>query len=1054
MNRWFEWILEHRQRVVVALLCLLVVVSGLWAFEHNAHDAIPDVSDRQVIVYARWDGQDPAVIQDQVTYPLVTTLQHVAHVKSVRGYSSAGFALVYVLLDDQVDLYWARSRVLEYLSQIRSTLPSDPTLSVGLGPDASGVGWVYEYALRSKSRSLTELRSIQDWYLRYALQAVPGVAEVDSVGGAVREYQISLDPNRLRAYGIPLRTVIDAVAASNAQEGGRWIENAGAEYLVRGLGYIKSAHDIERISLGVDDAGVPVTVADVGSVVIGMQQRRGAVDLDGTGQAVGGIVVARYGADVATVIRDVKGRLAEIKPSLPKDVEVVSVYDRSRFINASVSSAAWALAIEMIVVVLVVLVFLMHVRSALAVMLPLPIALLGAALLLWLFGVTINIMTLSGIAIAIGTMVDAAIVLVENAHKHIERLPEGTAADSPVRLRAIVASLREVTVPLLVSMAVIVLAFLPILLLSGEEGRLFRPLVLSKTFAIACEMVLVLALMPFLIVLCTRGRIRAERSSHINRLFMDGYHRCLDLCLAHRWTVVLGAVLVMASTAFAYLRLGNEFLPPMYEGDVMYMPTTIPGVSITEMMGVVQRQDAALKKIPEVETVFGKVGRADTATDPAPLSMIETVIQLRPRSEWRAGMTVDKLIGEMDAAVRVPGLTNAWTAPIRGRIDMLSTGIKTPLGLKVYGPDYKTVDTVARQIQAALVAVPHTRNVFADKASLGRYVNLRIDREALERYGLSVADVQRVITYGIGGARVTTTVEGLARYPVTVRFDGVARSTADGMLDNALVYSKRFGYLPLRYVVKAEVATEPTEIKTEDGMPVDYVYIDPDTSDIGRYVAAANRSIEASVKLPQGVYYRWSGQYEGIQRAHAQLAYVVPGVLLLIVVLYYLLYSRLTKTFIVLLSVPFSLVGAVWFMWLLGYHLSVATTVGMLALVGISAQTAVVMLVYLDSAVEHRRAEGRLTGLAELFDAVYEGAVLRLRPKMMTVVTVIISLLPVLMSNGAGAEIAKRVAAPMIGGMVTSALLVLLVVPVVYSWAEQRALRVGGDGRLNGRPAG
>lgn len=1042
MNRWFEWILEHRQRVVVVLVCALVAVAGSWSFKHNAHDAIPDVSDRQVIVYARWDGQDPAVIQDQVTYPLVTTMQHVAHVKSVRGYTSAGFALVYVLLDDQVDLYWARSRVLEYLSQIRSTLPSDPGLSVGLGPDASGVGWVYQYALRSKSRSLTELRSIQDWYLRYALQAVPGVAEVDSVGGAVREYQISLDPSKLRAYDISLRAVIDAVAASNAQEGGRWIENAGAEYLVRGLGYIKSPRDIERISLGVDSQGVPITVADVGSVVVGMQQRRGAVDLDGTGQVVGGIVVARYGADVATVTRDIKSKLTELKASLPSDVDIVPVYDRSRFINASVASAASALVIEMIVVVLVVLVFLMHARSALAVMLPLPIALLGAALLLWIFDVTINIMTLSGIAIAIGSMVDAAIVLVENAHKHIEHLEDGAAADNRARLQAIIASLREVTIPLLVSMAVIVLAFLPILLLSGEEGRLFRPLVLSKTFAIVCEMGLVLALMPFLIALLTRGHIRAERSSHINRIFMDGYHRCLNVCLAHRWMVVFGAVIVMASTAFAYVRLGNEFLPPMYEGDVMYMPTTVPSVSITEMLGVVQRQDAALKKIPEVETVFGKVGRADTATDPAPLSMIETIIQLRPRSEWRAGMTVEKLVAEMDAAVRVPGLTNAWTAPIRGRIDMLSTGIKTPLGLKVYGPDYGTVDAVAKQIQAALTKLPHTRNVFADKASLGRYVSLRIDREALERYGLSVGDVQRVITYGIGGARVTTTVEGLERYPVTVRFDGMARSDVDGMLDNALVYSQRFGYLPLRYVVEAQTTTEPTEIKTENGMPVDYVYIDPDTSDIGDYVAAATDKINAAVKMPTGVYYQWSGQYEGIQRAHAQLAYVVPAVLLVIIILYYLLYGRLTKTFIVLLSVPFSLVGAIWFMWLLDYHLSVATAVGMLALVGISAQTAVVMLVYLDSAVARWRAEGRLTGVADLFEAVYEGAVLRLRPKMMTVVTVILSLLPILMSDGVGAEIAKRVAAPMVGGMVTSAVLVLLVVPVVYSWVEQRELRI------------
>lgn len=1046
MNRFFEFILGRRQRISAVLFCLLIVVAGLWSLRHMPMDAIPDVSDRQVIIYIEWSGQDPGVIQDQVTYPVVTTMQHVPHMKSVRGYSTFGFALVYVLLKDDVDLYWARSRVLEYLTQIRSVLPADPALNVGLGPDATGVGWVYQYALRSQERTLTELRSIQDWYLRYGLQSLPDVSEVASVGGAVKEYQVAVNPERLRAYDIPLDSVIRRVQASNAQQGGRWIENAGAEYLIRGLGYIQSKEDIEKVVLRADENGVPVTVADVGDVVIGMQQRRGAVDLNGTGEVVGGIVVARDGADVAGVVRDVKDKLAELQASLPEDVEIVPVYDRSEFIDESVASVRDALLLEMAFVVLVVLLFLAHVRSALAVLLSLPIALLGALTLLQAFGITLNIMTLSGIAIAIGTMVDAAIVLVENAYKHLERLPEGESGSNARRIRAVLDSLCEVTVPILVSMAIIVLAFLPVLLLEGEEGRLFRPLVLAKTFAILCEMVLVLVLMPLLMVVFLKGRIRREEKSLVNSVLMKLYHHALWFCLGHRWTVVIVTAIAVLTAGAAYDRLGSEFLPPVFEGDFMYMPTTVPGVSITEMMQVVERQDALLKEIPEVEAVFGKAGRAETATDPAPLAMIETIVKLKPRQQWRAGVTKDDIEKEMDEKIAIPGLTNSWTMPIRGRIDMLSTGIKTPLGLKVYGPDYRTVDQVSHRIQDTLEELPETKSVFADKTTLGRYIDFSFDREAMQRYDVHIDDVQRVIRYGIGGGRVSTTIEGLERYPVTVRYQASARSDPDRMLDHVLVYSHTFGFIPLYYVASARVSEAPTEIKTENGMPVNYVYVEPDTPNIGDYVSLASREIGRSVELPPAVYYQWSGQYEGIERARARLIYVVPAVLLVILILYYLLYGTLSNTLIVLLSIPFSLTGAVWLMWLLDYHMSVAVVVGMLALVGVSAQTAVVMLIYLEHAVDKWRAEGRLKTREDLFSAIYEGAVLRLRPKTMTVLTIIFSLLPLLIATGVGANIAKRIAAPLIGGMVSSAILVLLIIPAVYSWAQQRHLRPREDG--------
>lgn len=1053
MSRFLEFVLRPRPRAVVLLACLLVIVAGVWAVTHVSLDAVPDVSDKQVIIYAKWSGQDPEVIQNQVTYPIVTTMLHVPHMRSVRGYSSFGFALVYVLLRDDVDLYWTRSRILEYLDQIRSTLPADRNLTVGIGPDATGVGWVFEYALRSDRHTLTQLRSLQDWYLRFGLQSVAGVSEVASVGGAVKEYQVSLDPDRLRAYGIPLDLVLRKIEASNVQQSGRWMEAAGSEYLIRGLGYVSSPADLEKIVLKADSSGVPVTIGDVGRIVVGMQERRGAVDLDGQGQAVGGIVVARIGADVARVVHDVKGRLEELKASLPADVQIVPVYDRGKFIDKSVASVRSALVEELIVVVLVVVLFLADFRSALIVLLPLPIALLGAVFLLDVFGVTLNIMALSGMAIAIGTMVDAVIVLVENAHKHVERASADSLESPAQKARIIIASLGEVATPILLSMAVIILSFLPVLLLSGEEGRLFRPLVLAKSFSILCEMALVAFLVPIMATALMARHVKAEADSPINRALTRAYRRVFGACMAHPLWVVAGVASAAAITIVAYNRLGSEFMPSVYEGDIMYMPTTLPAVSITEMEHVVQQQDRRLKEIPEVQTVFGKVGRADTATDPAPLSMIETVIQLKPRAQWRPGTTEADLVHKMDEAVKIPGLTNAWTMPIRGRIDMLSTGIRTPLGLKVFGPDYRTVDKVAGEIRAVLAKFPGTRNVFADKATLGRYFDLTIDRDLLKRYDLDVADVQRTIRYGIGGDQVGTTIEGLERYPITVRFQADSRSTPRDMLDYALIDSPNAGYIPLGYVASGRISETPTEIKTENSMLVDYVYIDPAGSDIGGYARSADREIRRAVKLPAGVYYQWSGQYEGIERAHATLRYVVPVVAVTIAILYYLLYGSVGNAMIVLLSVPFSLTGAVCLMWLLGYNVSIASVVGMIALTGISAQTTVVMLVYLEIARKRAQSEGRLTTREDVWEATYEGAVNRLRPKTMTVLAVVLSLLPILASEGVGADVAKRIAAPMIGGMLSSAVLVLLVVPVVYSAMLRRRLRRAAAGAGSGNGA-
>lgn len=1042
MKAFLSFLLHPKLVTGAILLCAGIVLAGLWAIKTMPLDAIPDVSERQVIVYAQWTGQDPQVIEDQVTYPITTTLQHVAHVRSVRSYTSFGFAMIYAVLDDAVDPYWARSRALEYLDQIRSTLPSDPTLSVGLGPDATGVGWVYEYALRSKTKTLEKLRSLQDWYIRYALQSVPGVSEVAAVGGGVREYQVQLDPNKLRAFGIPLTQAVNLIRSNNSEQGGRWIETAGSEVLIRGLGYVRQASDISKIVLKTDARAVPVTVADVGRVVIGTEVRRGGADLDGEGPVVGGIVVARMGVDVASVIKDVKAKLETIKKSLPSDVEIVPVYDRSEFINASLAGLRRSLLEEALIVILVVMLFLGSLRSALIILIPLPIALLATAGLLKVSGETINIMALSGIAIAVGTMVDAAIVLVENAYRHLRLLPADQTAGPGTRKRVLIASLAEVIKPVLLSTAVIALSFLPVLMLSGEEGRLFQPLVLAKTFAVGSEFVLIALLLP--VLLMTFMRVGARGEPRLSTAMSGFYQTLLDGCFRFRKLSVLSVTLVAAVAIVLFMRIGGEFLPPIYEGDLMYMPTTYPSVSITEMERIMAAQDRALKKVPEVERVFGKVGRAETATDPAPLSMVETVVKLRPVSEWRAGLSRAKLIEELDQAVKVPGLVNSWTMPIRGRIDMLSTGFKSALGIKVFGRDFKSIDDVSAKIADILKTLPGARNVYADRTNRGEYLDIEIKRDALQRYGLSIDDVQEVIRYGIGGARVATTVEGLERYPITVRYSASTRSDREQLLRDTMIDTKTSGFIPLSYVTEIAHTRHPTEIKTENGMYVNYVYIDPADSDIAGLRERAELALTKSLKLPAQTFYEWSGQSEGLDRATQASAYIAPIVFLIIVGMYYWLYSSWRRVALVVLSVPFSLIGSIVMVYALGYHMSVAVALGMLALLGVSAQTAVVMITYIDLSVDAAEREERLKGSAEFRAAVYEGAVKRLRPKLMTVFTVIISLVPVMMASGVGAEIAKRIAAPMIGGMISSAVLVLVVVPLLYFWSDRRRTAMEG----------
>ena len=1017
-----------RNAVVVLLLMLAIVGSGVWAIRETPIDAIPDLSDVQVIVTANWEGRSPTLVEDQVTYPIVTALISAPNVKVVRGFSYFDVSFVYVIFQDGTDPYWARSRVLEYLNGLQGRLPAGVTPV--LGPDATGVGWGFEYALvdRSGKNDLSRLRTLNDWYVQYWLRSVTGVAEVAPVGGYVKQYQIEIDPNALLAYSMPIDMVIAAVRQSNNDVGGRVVEWTGREYMVRGRGYIQSVDDIEQVSLGARPDGTPILVRDVGRVHLGPDMRRGVAELNGEGDVAGGIVVIRYGVDTYGVIENIKKAVEErVKPALPDGVEFVTTYDRSGLIERSIDNLKEKLIEEMIIVSFVCVVFLWHVRSALVAILTLPLSILLSFVAMKYIGLGSNIMSLGGIAIAIGAMVDAAIIMIENAHKHLEH-----DSGAKPRREILIEAAQEVGRPLFFSLLIITVSFLPIFTLEGQEGRLFKPLAFTKTFAMGFAALTSVIIVPFLMVLLIRGRTPKEERNPVNRFLIWTYHPLLTVVLRHKVATLAVALILMVGTVPVFMRLGSEFMPPLYEGTILYMPIALPGASVQTSQQVLAIQDKIIMQVPEVESVFGKAGRALTATDPAPLEMIETVINLKPESEWRAGMTPAKLEAELDRVVRVPGVANAWTMPIKARVDMLSTGIRTPVGIKIFGPTLETINEIGAQIEGAIKSVRGTRNVFAERVTGGYYVDFTIKRDQIARYGLSIQDVEMVIESAIGGANVTTTIEGRERFPVNVRYQRYYRSDINE-IKRTLISTPGGTQIPISQVADITTSTGPTVIRTEQAQLLGYVYVDVADRDIGSYVDEAKRVVNQMVPLPEGYTLEWSGQYEYMMRAAERLKIVIPVTLLIVIVLLYFNTQNLTKIAIVLLSVPFSLVGAFWLIYLLGYNMSIAVWVGIIALAGVDAEIGVVMLLYLDLAYERLKREGRMHSLADVHRAAVEGAEMRLRPIVMTVTAILMGLLPIMWSGGAGADVMKRIAAPMVGGVLTAAALALLVYPVIFA---------------------
>jgi len=1017
-----------RNLVLVLVGTAFAVAAGLYALRTLPLDAIPDLSDVQVIVYTDYPGQAPQVVEDQVTYPLTTSMLTVPKSKVVRGFSFFGVSFVYVIFEDGTDPYWARSRVLEYLNAASRRLPSGVTPS--LGPDATGVGWVYQYAVVAKEMTLAELRSLQDWVIRFAASKAEGVAEVASVGGFVKQYSIVVDPSRLRAQSIQLERVREAVKASNADVGGRTIELSEFEFMVRGRGYLKSVADIENVVLKTD-RGAPLRLKDIARVEIGPDERRGIAELNGEGEVASGIVLQRFGANALTVIENVKTRLAEIASSLPKGTDVIPVYDRSELIGRAIETLKSTLFEESLIVALVCVVFLLHLRSALVAILMLPVGILMAFAAMKAIGLGSNIMSLGGIAIAVGAMIDAAIVMIENAHKHLER----AAPDKP-RVEVLIDAASEVGPALFFSLLIITVSFLPIFTLEAQEGRLFGPLAFTKTFAMAAAALLSITLVPALMVIFVRGRIVPEHRNPVNRLLIWVYRPVIRGVLKAKTLTILLALVALGVTVWPARQVGSEFMPDLDEGTLMYMPTTLPGLSVTKAAELLQIQDRIIKSFPEVTSVYGKAGRALTATDPAPTEMFETVINLKPKSEWRPGVTIDSLKAEMDRALQFPGVSNAWTMPIRARIDMLATGIRTPVGVKVFGTDLAQMEQSAREIERVLRNVPGTSSAYAERVIGGYYLDIVPDRDVLGRYGLAVGDIQDVIATALGAETVTTTVEGRERYAVTIRYPRALRSDPQSIARDVQVALPAGGTVPLGEVAKVELTRGATSIRTENGQLAVYVFVDIAERDLGGYVADAQRAVANEVKLPLGTYVSWSGQLEYLQRAEARLKIVVPVTLLLIFLLLYLNFRALAETFIVMLSLPFSLVGGIWLMWWLGFNMSVAVAVGFIALAGVAAETGVVMLIYLEQAMAEVKAErtvkGRPFTKGDLYQAIMLGAVERVRPKMMTVVAIMAGLVPILWSTGTGSEVMQRIAVPMIGGMVSSALLTLIVIPAVY----------------------
>jgi len=1015
---------------LTGLLGVVILGWGTFAALHTPLDAIPDLSDVQVIVFTEYPGQAPQVVEDQVTYPLTTAMLAVPYATVVRGYSFFGFSFVYVIFEDGTDIYWARSRVLEYLNFVSGRLPKGVTPS--LGPDATGVGWVYEYALvdRTGKHDLSELRSIQDWYLRYELQTVPGVSEVASVGGFVRQYQVEVDPNALASYGIPLEQVRRAIQRSNADVGGRLVEMAETEFMVRGRGYIESLEDLGVIAIGTDGKGTPILLRDVASIQKGPELRRGLVDLNGEGEVAAGIVIMRFGENALQVIHNVKAKLKQLEAGLPEGVGIVPVYDRSGLIERAVDNLKHTLIEESIIVALVCIVFLAHLRSAFVAILTLPLGVLISLIVMYYQGINANIMSLGGIAIAIGAMIDAAIVMIENAHKHLER----DLGKKP-RKRIILDAAVEVGPALFFSLLIITVSFVPVFSLQAQEGRLFKPLAFTKTYAMAGAAFLSVTLVPLFMSWLVRGKIVPEHKNPLNRFLLWVYTPVIRWVLRHKALVVAAALVILAATAFPFTRIGSEFMPPLNEGDLLYMPTTLPGISITEAREILQQTDRLIRTVPEVKTVFGKVGRAETATDPAPLSMIETTITLKPKDEWRPGMTIHKLIRELDETVRLPGVTNAWTMPIKTRIDMLATGIKTPVGIKVAGPDLAVLQDLSVKIEGILKEVPGTLSAYAERVVGGNYLDFDINRREIARYGLTVGDVQDVIQSAIGGTNVTTTVEGLERYPVNLRYPRELRDNLTA-LRRVLVPTPTGAQVPLEQLVSVQIRKGPPAIKSENARLNAWIYVDLEGIDVGTYVANAKKILERDIALPAGYSLSWSGQYEYMQRANKRMWTVIPVVLVIIFLLLYLNFRKVSDSLIVMLSLPFALVGGFWLLWLLDYEMSVAVKVGFIALAGVAAETGVVMLIFLEEAVARYRREGRLNTRRDLEEAIFEGAVLRVRPKMMTVTAIMAGLLPIMWGSGTGSETMRRIAAPMVGGMVSATLLTLIVIPVVFEWVR------------------
>jgi len=1042
IERTLDWCNRNRFLLFFGLLAL--ILAGVWSLDRIPLDALPDISDVQVIIHTQWMGQPPNLIEDQVTYPIVTAMLAAPHVKAVRAQTMPSDSYVFVVFEDGTDIYWARSRVLEYLQQITGKLPAG--VNPAIGPDATGAGWVYEYALVDKSHThnLAELRSLQDWNVRYALETVPGVSEVATIGGFVKQYQVKLDPNRLLALKVPLETVIDKIRDSNGEVGGRVLEMSGADYMIRGFGYVHSVADLEQISVATNN-GTPVLIRDLGVVSLGPDLREGAAEWNGDGETVGGIVVMRYGQNALTVIDGVKQKLAQIQKTLPRGVEIVAGYDRSGLIQESINTLKRDLLEEAIIVSLVIIVFLFHLRSALIPILALPIAVIATFIPMYYLQISSNIMSLGGLALAIGVLVDASIVMVENGYRHLSEAQhqaslKGESVSESERQRILLSAAKQIGRPIFFSLIIIVVSFLPVFLLESQEGRMFRPLAYTKSFAITFSSVLAITVVPVLMVLFIRGkRLRPEEDNPVSRFFQTLYLPVIRWCLHHRAVTIAANVIFLALTIPLLFKIGSQFMPPLYEGSSLYMPTALPGISISSAVNLMQKQDQIIRTFPEVETVFGTVGRSDSATDNAPLDMYDTTIMLKPRSRWRKGMTYDQLIAEMDDRLHFPGLSNSWTMPVENRLDMELTGIKTPVGLKIQGPDIDRIQQIGSQIEEILGPVPGTRGIFAERVSQGFYINVDVDRAVAARYGLTVGDVQRAISSGMGGENIATTVEGRERYPINVRYLADYRSDLNA-LRRILIMTPTGAQIPLGEVARISLSQGPSMLRDEDGLLTGYVYVDLATSDYGSYVDNAQRVLDRQLRLPAGYTLKWSGEYEFQLRARRRLTVILPIVFLLIFVLLYMLFQSVTEAIVLILPTGYAMTGGLLLQYWLGYNFSVAVWVGYIALFGIAVETGVVMVIYLHEALNRHIAAGALTQ-EEVESAVIEGAVQRLRPKLMTVAVVMLSLAPILWESGIGSDVMKPIAAPIVGGMVTSTIHVLILVPVFFAIMKERALK-------------